>query len=115
MSIDDAIIMVESGGDDNAHGDLHLGDQAYGPLQIRQPYCNDVNRAYGTKFFANTLLGRRAVSKAIFWLYMSLYATSAQLGRLPTNEDRARIHNGGPYGWKSPATVGYWNKVKTYL
>ena len=28
------------------------------------------------------------------------------------NEDRARIHNGGPNGYKKKATVGYWSDVK---
>lgn len=111
-SIDDAIIQVESVGDDNAHGDLHLTQQAYGPMQIRQPVCIDVNKAFGTSFDAQYFLGRRALSRACFWLYMSLYATSRQLGRQVTDEDRARIWNGGPAGWRSPYTLDYWQKVK---
>ena len=31
---------------------------------------------------------------------MKRYATKAQLGHEPTAEDVARIHNGGPDGWK---------------
>lgn len=120
MNIDFAIIQVESGGDDNAHGDQHLSDHAYGPLQIRQPVCDDVNKAYGVKWLAPNLLGRRSLSLAIFWLYMNLYATSKQIGRTPTDEDRARIWNGGPSAW-NPAnkmyalTTPYWNKVRKFL
>ena len=46
---------------------------------------------------------------------MSRYATTARLGHVPTDEDLARIHNGGPNGFKNPATVAYWEKVKKYL
>ena len=46
---------------------------------------------------------------------MGIYATEKRLGRPVTDQDRARIHNGGPNGWKSPATIGYWSKVKKFL
>ena len=32
-----------------------------------------------------------------------------------TDEDRARIWNGGPNGYKKQATVKYWKKVKEHL
>lgn len=113
---------VESGGNDNAHGDIGYHnprtgalEEAFGPMQIRQPYVDDVNKVYGTNFQPAALLGRRSQSLAVFWLYMSIYATSAQLGRPVTDEDRARIHNGGPAGWKNPATLEYWNKVQAAM
>ncbi len=116
-SIDFAILQVESEGDDNAHGDKNLPQQAYGPLQIRQPVCDDVNKAYGTHFAASDMLGRRSRSLAIFWLYMSIHATSVQLGRPVTDEDRARIWNGGPSAWDTSsrmhaATDAYWAHVQ---
>ena len=40
------LIAVESGGDPNAVGDKHLTNKAYGVLQIRQPYLDDVNQHY---------------------------------------------------------------------
>ena len=46
---------------------------------------------------------------------MNHYATQARLGHAPTDEDLARIHNGGPNGYKKSATLGYWEKVKKYL
>lgn len=119
-SIDFAIMEVESGGNANAHGDIHLAQQAYGPLQIRQPVCDDVNKAYGTHFQAADLLGYTAKSLAIFWLYMGLYATTAHIGRMPTDEDRARIWNGGPSAWNPSSslyalTTPYWHKVQAAM
>ena len=46
---------------------------------------------------------------------MSHYATQSRLGRNATNEDIARIHNGGPNGWRNPNTEGYWRKVSAAL
>ena len=47
--------------------------------------------------------------------YMKRYATEARLGHAPTDEDLARIHNGGPNGYKNPATLDYWRKVQQHL
>ena len=48
--------------------------------------------------------------------YMNRYATKRRLnGRKPTDEDIARIHNGGPNGYRKPETEAYWNKVKKNL
>ena len=47
--------------------------------------------------------------------YMNRYATEARLGRKPTNEDIARIHNGGPNGYKKESTLKYWKKVEKCL
>lgn len=111
----DALIEVESGGDDGAIGDNHLVNRAYGPLQIRKPYVTDVNTRYGTSFKAEDCLGNRALSIAIFGLYMNIYAKSSRLGHPPTAEDIARIHNGGPNGYKNAATAPYWARVRGYL
>lgn len=122
-SIDFAIIHVESAdvnhpdGNDNAMGDA---GQAFGPMQIWQVVCTDVNHRYGTSFQAADMLGHRSLSLAVFWLYMSIYATSAQLGRTVTDEDRARIWNGGPMAWnpayaQHAATDGYWARVKAAM
>ena len=47
--------------------------------------------------------------------YMERYAVSSRLSHAPTCEDYTRIHNGGPDGYKTPATLGYWDKVKSCL
>ena len=51
-------------------------------------------------------------SEKIINAYWKRYANEKRLGRKVTNEDRARIHNGGPNGYKKKATVGYWSDVK---
>jgi hypothetical protein len=108
----DALIQVESGGDDSAVGDKNLDKKAYGCLQIRQPCEDDVNKAYGTNYRAEDCRNDRALSIKIYELYMKLYATKKRLGREPTDEDRARFWNGGPNGWKKSSTKKYWAKVK---
>jgi hypothetical protein len=56
-----------------------------------------------------------AYAKRVFAAYMARYATERRLGRPVTDEDRARIWNGGPSGWKKKATVAYWHKVRKEL
>ena len=51
-------------------------------------------------------LGSFEYSKRVGNAYME-YATEARLGHVPTNEDYARIHNGGPNGFKKASTVEY--------
>ncbi len=109
-----ALLRVESGskaypqGDDNAIGDKGLPNPAYGPLQVRQPALDDVNRRFGTSYKAIDCLGNRPLSIWVFLRYMDIYATAARLGRAVTDQDRARIWNGGPNGYKIGPTVGYW-------
>lgn len=114
------LIQVESGGDDNAIGDKTLKDKAYGCLQIRRPVCTDVNRVYGSSLTPQMMLGNRQLSIETFYRYMSIYATSKRLGRAPTDEDRARIWNGGPSACfpgnrMYTATTPYWQKVRKGL
>ena len=46
---------------------------------------------------------------------MEHYATKSQLGHDPTDQDLARIHYGGPFGYENPDTVEYWERVKKYM
>jgi hypothetical protein len=110
-----ALIAQESGGDDIAVGDLHLVDHAYGCLQIRLPVCQDVNRVFGLALQPQQMLGDRQLSIDTFTRYMQIYATERLLGHIPTQEDCARIWNGGPAGWKEPATLGYWQSVQKHM
>lgn len=114
-----ALIQVESGGNDSAVGDHTLVHKAYGCLQIRQPVCDDVAAIVG-KHKAEEMLGDRPLSIKVCKAYLNLWVTKAKLGREPTNEDRARVWNGGPSAWKSgtkmnTATNGYWAKVMKQL
>jgi hypothetical protein len=111
----DALIQVESGGDDFAEGDKHLADHAFGCLQIRSPVCIDVNQRFGTNIKPEDMLGNRALSIDTFAKYMQIYATAGRLGRPVTDEDRARIWNGGPNGYQNNSTLGYWDKVQEAL
>lgn len=58
---------------------------------------------------------QRKLAVDIFMAYMDKYATVERLGREPTMEDIARIHNGGPNGYKKESTKAYWLKVKAVL
>jgi hypothetical protein len=106
-----ALIQIESGGNDKAIGD---SGKAYGCLQIHDKYVADVAWASGIPYAHEEAFDRQ---KAIdmFLIYMSLYATEGRLNREPTAQDMARIHHGGPDGWKKPHTLKYWEKVKAIL
>jgi hypothetical protein len=110
-----ALIQVESGGDDDAVGDRRLAHHAYGCLQIRQPVCDDVNQRFGTNYQAEQCLGNRELSIGICRLYIGAYATAERLGHEPNDENRARIWNGGPTGWRRAATKKYWDKVQAAI
>jgi hypothetical protein len=110
-----ALISVESKGNDKAVGDTSLTHPAYGCLQIRQPCVDDVNKRFGTKHKAKDCLNDRALSVWICQKYLEIYATKKALGRDPTDEDCARIWNGGPTGYKKSSTDAYWAKVKKAL
>ena len=118
-----AIPVKESGNNDQAIGDKKdlLGrlrptsEWAYGAFQIRQPCVDDVNQALGTRYKASDCLGNRKLSELIFREYINLYATEKRLGHKPTDQDMARIWNGGPNGYKSLFTVSYWAKIQKLL
>ncbi len=94
----DSLIMKESSGDNNAIGDKKLADHAYGCLQVRKPCLIDVNKRFGTRYQPQDMLGNRSLSVWVCQKYLEMYATRTVLGREPTDEDRARIWNGGPLG-----------------
>ncbi len=107
-----ALIQVESSGRDWVIGDRALGEKAYGPLQIRKPVVDDVNRVYGTHYEAKQMLGNRELSIEVCEKYLRIYATPKRLGTEPTSEQLARIWNGGPEGWRYKSTIKYWRKVQ---
>lgn len=108
------LINNESGGLDSAIGDKGLTNHAYGPLQIRQPCLDDVNKWNGTRYTAAQMLNNRPLSVWVFNAYMRIYATQTRLGRPVTDQDRARIWNGGPNGYEIAATVKYWNSAVAF-
>lgn len=106
-----ALIAVESNGIDNEIGDN--GD-AYGCLQIHSCYVADASEYAGVDWTHEDAFDR-VKSVRIFQAYMQRYATPQRLGRAVTAEDIARIHNGGPNGWKKQSTEKYWSKVNAQL
>ena len=119
-----AIQKVETGG--TFDPEVAVGDNgaAIGPLQIHRVYYNDAvqfdpslqSGQYRGYTYKNCMgPGSFQYSKRVGNAYMARYATPKRLGHNPTNEDFARIHNGGPNGWKNSATLGYWQKVQAAL
>jgi len=107
-----AMRTVESGNDDSAVGD---NGNAIGPFQIWKVYWQDAlehDPSIGGKY--NDCFDPIYAEKVVR-AYMARYATKNRLGRIPTAEDMARIHNGGPNGYKKESTVVYWKKVKNVL
>lgn len=102
-----ALIAVESGGNDLAIGD---GGRAVGALQIHAAVVRDVNRIAGTHYTHGSMTNRAAAVE-VCRIYLAHWATEARLGHAPTDEDRARIWNGGPNGYAKESTKRYWKKV----
>lgn len=105
------LINVESSGNDLEVGD---GGRAYGCLQMHAGYVQDAAEYAGEDWKHKDAFCRET-SIDIFLAYMARYATYERLGRAVTAEDVARIHNGGPNGWKKKSTDAYWHKVRKEL
>jgi len=104
-----ALIRVESKGDTHAVGG---GGKSLGCLQLTKIYIQEVNEIYKTDFSFNDALNQQK-SVEITKMYLGYFG--GRIGRKPTLEDLARIHNGGPNGHKKFATKKYWEKVKKEL
>lgn len=113
-----ALALVESGGNPEAIGD---GGDSWGLYQLQAAYVQDASEwglADGVidKPFEHSDAFNPERAELIIYCYMKRYATPKRLGRQPTVEDWARIHNGGPNGYrKLEATQPHWNKVKINL
>ena len=105
-----ALIHVESQGRLDVIG--QFGE--VGVLQIRQCAIDDINRWLGTNLTLEHAK-KPAMARWMCQVYLRRYCTKERLGREPTLQDAARIWNGGPDGWKKPATKKYWEKVKLQL
>ena len=95
-------------------GDCPSGDggNAIGPLQIWEVAWLDVAKEGESYSDCENL----EYSIEVFRRYTKRYATEKRIGRPPTAEDKARIWNGGPNGFKKKKkTDKYWNKVKEIL
>lgn len=103
-----ALILQES-----TNGRYLVGDQgnALGPLQVWSVYVDDVNKTFGTNLTNTDCKQDREISILVMLAYLNKYANSKRLGRTPDFADLARIHNGGPNGYKVSGTIKYWNEV----
>lgn len=110
----EAVIKVESNGNDYAIGDLNLKNKAFGPMQIRKPCVDDVNLTFGTNYKAEDCLGNRPLSKWIFCRYADIYPKPEWI-QMSNQEYIARNWNGGPFGYKKKSTEIYWSKIKKHL
>ena len=109
----DAMIRVESGGDDEAIGD---DGNAIGCLQIWDMYWVDA-MAYDKTiggFYEDCF--NRQYSIRVLDSYMRRYAKEAWTNPEKFDPEKiARIHNGGPRGYKKRSTQKYWAKVQARL
>jgi len=121
-----ALESKESKGNASKVGDKHMVYRAHGVLQIRKPYLDDVNRIVGKKAMREkwgksvlTMQDMKDRGKARWSAvkYLTYYGKVYQdrTGREPTDEIYSRIHNGGPFGWKTSATDNYWASVQSNI
>ena len=104
------ICKIESNCNANIGCIMDVGSLSCGAYQIKEPYWIDCGRpGAGWQECANNLACAEGCVKA----YMNRYGTYCTGGRAPVCEDYSRIHNGGPQGCRSSATVGYWDKVRS--
>ena len=96
--------------------------------QIGTAYLNDVNRIVAEKykvdgmavhpayFYPNEVESRSAseLMMKVYWEHYG-YLYFIETRNLPTAEVLARIHSGGPKGWRKPSTLKYWHKVKAVM
>jgi len=109
-----ALIEVESLGNDSAIGDVHLiGNEAVGALQIRPIMIREVNRILKiqklTKRFKRKDRYNRTKSIEMFMVWKDYHHPEGGF------ETIARNWNGGPKGYKNKRTEKYWVKVQIEL
>lgn len=106
----EAIAYEESRGIDCAIGD---DGEALGRYQLHRIYVDDVNRIAKTNYTYDDRLDAEK-SLTMVKIYLDYYGKryTALTGKPVTDEVMARIHNGGPDGFRKQSTVEYWNRVK---
>ena len=105
----EAIIVVESNGNDSCIGDRNLGRPSVGCLQIRPIMVREVNRILRKQKIKKKykLKDRYSRKKSIemFYIWRDYHHSE------DSDEVIARCWNGGPKGWKKKSTIYYWTKV----
>jgi len=104
-----AISMIESSGNPAA---INKKENAIGLYQLRQIYIDDVNRMHNTSYTLDDAWNP-VIAEEIVKLYISSWLDKRDLNY--TYQNAARIHNGGPNGYKKDTTLYYWKKIKLEL
>jgi hypothetical protein len=101
-----AIAQVESDG----------GVTSRNVYQLQNIYIDDVNRIYNLNLSYNVKFDKR-LSEKTMWLYWKYYGEryTTNTGRPVTYEILARIHYGGPSGYKRFGAQKYWERVRSHL
>ncbi len=76
------------------------GGKSIGPFQIGLLYWQDALKHDPSIGGVYSDCKGRAYSERIVRAYIDCYAVKRRLGRKPTYRDMARIHNGGPNGYR---------------
>ena len=99
----DAIAFVES----------DRGATSANVYQLRRVYVRDVNRIRGWGIRYADAIGDTALARRCILAYWRHYGAvyERRTGRKATAETLARMHNGGPDGWRKAETVRYWRRV----
>ncbi len=105
VALFDAIRQVESGGDSHAVGD---DGRSRGPVQCSRAAWIDACEEGGLDWDYDTYVYSWPHCQQIMKLYFQRYNAI-------TNEQAARIWNGGPRGMSKESTKVYWDKVKAIL
>lgn len=118
----DAIRVVETGGEPNdGIGAVGDGGRALGPYQIWSAYHTDAAGRDKTLSSHASCKDSKSYSERVVRAYMDRYSRAELLrleggtGSLADCERVARIHNGGPRGYRKQATEAYWIKIKARL
>ena len=104
------IAQVESSNNPTAVGDDGL---AIGLYQIHECYWIDGCESLGVDWPYQDAYDP-VKAKQVVIAYLTRYGKHYErvTGKKVTLEVLARIHNGGPAGWKKGATNKYWRKIK---
>ena len=109
-----ALVWVESSRNEKAVGD---NGKAVGLLQLHKIYVDDVNRILGKNRYSYMDRWNPKKSVEMTVVYLKHYGNRYErlTGKKASYEILARIHNGGPNGWKKAGTTKYWHKVREHL
>jgi len=105
----DCICQIESNCNENVGCVMDEGSLSCGAYQIKDEYWQDCGRLDGSWMGCSSNI---PCSERCVYAYMDRYGFYCTGGRQPKCEDYARIHNRGPQGCNSAASIGYWEKVR---